>query len=259
MTKPEKKESRPAFGAVVNFDNMEALAVSANEYILLYMSASLQGNPESKVPGWCYASNDYISGKLRITSRGVQKMKQRLEDRDLLERDPAGNYRTTPVAYKCIIFGIKPNASHELSSPPATNLVRPPHELSSPYNTRDNTSLKGEEDIDDIMDLKNFVCGLNLQEDSMASRKIILDYIQPFFSKKWFMQQFEFCAAGVKLHRPIEEIITGWIINGHWVNVRSLSINKMAGWLRSTGKTFNTPKTQSNGRAKRKFTDDLAK
>lgn len=98
--------------------------LSVFEAVLIERINFFATNPDSKCPGWCYASRGTLAKELNITKRGIQKCIQRLVDAGILEISENG-------WMKCLI-------SDEQSSP-MMNKVPQRDELSSPNNNIDNT------------------------------------------------------------------------------------------------------------------------
>lgn len=98
--------------------------LSVFEAVLIERINFFATNPDSKCPGWCYASRGTLAKELNITKRGIQKCIQRLVDAGILEISENG-------WMKCLI-------SDEQSSP-MMNKVPQSDELSSPNNNIDNT------------------------------------------------------------------------------------------------------------------------
>ena len=97
--------------------------LSVFEAVLIERINFFATNPDSKCPGWCYASRGTLAKELNITKRGIQKCIQRLVDAGILEISENG-------WMKCLI-------SDEQSSP-MMNKVPQSNELSSPNNNIDN-------------------------------------------------------------------------------------------------------------------------
>ena len=100
--------------------------LSVFEAVLIERINFFASNPDSKCPGWCYASRGTLAKELNITKRGIQKCIQRLVDAGVLQISENG-------WMKCLI-------SDEQSSP-MMNKVPQSDELSSPNNNIDNTIL----------------------------------------------------------------------------------------------------------------------
>ena len=103
---------------------IEKYNLSVFEAVLIERINFFATNPDSKCPGWCYASRGTLAKELNITKRGIQKCIQRLVDAGILEISENG-------WMKCLI-------SDEQSSP-MMNKVPQSNELSSPNNNIDNT------------------------------------------------------------------------------------------------------------------------
>lgn len=100
--------------------------LSVFEAVLIERINFFANNPDSKCPGWCYASRSTLAKELNITKRGIQKCIQRLVDADILEVSENG-------WMKCLI-------SDEQNSP-MMNKVPQSDEQSSPNNNIDNNIL----------------------------------------------------------------------------------------------------------------------
>ena len=98
--------------------------LSVFEAVLIERINFFATNPDSKCPGWCYASRATLAKELNITKRGIQKCIQRLVDFGILEVSENG-------WMKCLI-------SDEQSSP-MMNKVPASDEQSSPNNNINNT------------------------------------------------------------------------------------------------------------------------
>lgn len=73
--------------------------LTPNEYCLAAYIDGLSKKDArySKVPGWGYASKEWLGRQLGFTRQGIQKILKRLIEKGLVERDPDTNYlRATP-------------------------------------------------------------------------------------------------------------------------------------------------------------------
>lgn len=232
--------------SVVRYRTREKLDISIAEFCFLDIVYNLSNNPQSKHPGWAYASNAYYEKLLGIGERGLQKMKNRMIKRGLLERHSITKQflRTSMTWYRVHVMGMDP----EQSSPPTPNKVRPAHELSAPNIHRDTPINREMGQVESLMDIKHHLMGSELLEDSIENRMIIWELIEPHIEAEWFVAQFKYSIGTIKVKAPIETIVNEWIRTGHWYNVYSLSINKIGGWIQTTGKRIsNGPKPQESG------------
>ena len=234
--------------SVVRYRTRWKLEISIAEFCFLDIIYNLSNNPQSNFPGWAYASNAYYEKLLGITERGIQKMKKRLIDRGLLERHPITNHflRTTMAWYRVHVMGL----DHEQSSPPATNKVHPDHEQSSPNIHSDIPIHMEVEEIKSLIDIKHILMATELLEDSIESRIRIWELVEPHIDKEWFIQTYEYSIGTASPKGTRKEVVDNWIRTAHWHNVYSLSINKIGGWIRSTGKKISNGK---QGQSKRTF------
>ena len=147
------------------------MGITCDEYTLIDFIFKAQSDPAARVPGWCDESRNDMAEFLVKTSRGIQKMLERLERLDLIEIHPGNRMtRATRAWYNAVVaeneklprpmnIGTKPlditvnrnqiegeqsspheqsspmNKVHtkgEQSSPTPMNKVHRPHEQSSP-------------------------------------------------------------------------------------------------------------------------------
>jgi len=114
-------------------------------------------------------------------------------------------------------------------------------------------------EVADMFGLMMEINKLNLPGESIAARQLIQKTVQPFYGCTWFIEQFKFCTANTKINVALDDLVDAWILNGHWQNVGAFQINKIGGWLNTTGKTYNQKQKSKNGGAgkKAKFSDDI--
>lgn len=77
----------------------QKFGLTPNEYCLAAYIDGLSKKDArySRVPGWCYASKDFLGKALGFTRQGIHKMINKLIDKELVERDLDTNYlRATP-------------------------------------------------------------------------------------------------------------------------------------------------------------------
>ena len=116
----------------------KALAITTNEYCLCDKVQKLMVNPESKVPGWSYASREYYADFLGITRRAVIYMIDRLCEMGLLEKNEVTkNLRVTKKWYDAVVVK-KLHPDGEKTSPELVKKLHPDGEKTSHNNKRDN-------------------------------------------------------------------------------------------------------------------------
>jgi len=253
------------------------LDVEVWEYHYLEMIKRLQSHPESKKPGWAYISNESAGYLLRKDPRTVQRAKERLYTKALIDRDKyTGHCRVTKITWEAMeLDKVTPEMISALSEqdrkevlaalypdrgdkmPPQSRQNAAPRGGKMPPNSNTDNEFDnwGWDHITDMFQLKNEICGLRIPRESIEARQTIQRLAAQFYDKKWFIEQFKFCVDGIKIHQSIEDIVNGWILNGHWTVVGTFEINKISGWLKTTGKSFNQPNNRSNGKAR--FQDDI--
>lgn len=115
-------------------DARVSLGLSLNEYCIADCIHRFASNPDSKVPGWCYASKQYMAGELGLTKEWVIKTISRLEEKGLLEKSEDGRLlRMTKKWFVAVI------SDGEQNSPPSVNGVHHTGEQNSPRT--DNKSI----------------------------------------------------------------------------------------------------------------------
>lgn len=116
------------------------LGITVNEYCLCDKVQKLMVNPQSKVPGWAYASRDHYADFLGITKRAVIYMIDRLCEAGLLERnDITKNLRVTAKWYNTVVVK-KLHPDGEIISPDAVKKLHPDGEIISPKNKRESNN-----------------------------------------------------------------------------------------------------------------------
>ena len=93
---------------LINHASRRALGISEAEYCLLDLVYKYATNPNSRVPGWCYASKPEIAKEREISERGLYKMASRLQGAGLLQTHPqTGHWRTTSKWFEAVIMVAK--------------------------------------------------------------------------------------------------------------------------------------------------------
>jgi hypothetical protein len=77
------------------------LGLSMNEYAVADLIYHYSNNPESPIPGWCFANKKTISEKLGLTERSVFAILTKLEAKKIVERHSQTHHlRVTSLWYK---------------------------------------------------------------------------------------------------------------------------------------------------------------
>lgn len=81
------------------------LDISLVEYCVADMITKLMGNPKSKAPGWCYATQARLAEFLGVTDRTIRSAESSLAASGLLEKDrETGHKRTTQKWYDEVVL-----------------------------------------------------------------------------------------------------------------------------------------------------------
>lgn len=123
-----KQQTDSPLYATVFYEARKRLEVSWNEYIYLDMVQKLHIHQK-----WCTKSLESCAKDLGITKRGVSKMKERLIEKGLLERNIKGSLRVTPKYTDIAVNKV----------PKSVNSVPFAGELSSTKNNNRITKIKG--------------------------------------------------------------------------------------------------------------------
>lgn len=124
-----------------------ALGITTNEYCLCDKVQKLQVNPESKSPGWSYASREHYAEFLGISKRAVIDMVNRLCKKGLLERNKVTkNLRVSKKWYEKVVVK-KLHPTSEETSPQPVKKLHPIGEETSPKNKRENKNEKKSEEV----------------------------------------------------------------------------------------------------------------
>lgn len=95
---------KPAF-TNINHIARSRLGLVMNEYAVADLIYNLSNNPSSIVPGWCYASKQYMGKVLCLTEQTIHANLNKLIDKDLVEKHPETKYlRTTAKWYANVVL-----------------------------------------------------------------------------------------------------------------------------------------------------------
>lgn len=83
----------------------QELKITTNEYCIADIIYHLSNNPKSKVQGWCYASRQAIGNFIGITKPSVLSIIERLEKKEIVEKDEETKYlRTTEKWFNTVVI-----------------------------------------------------------------------------------------------------------------------------------------------------------
>lgn len=108
-----KQEKEQLTYTVVIHSIRKKLKLSLIEYCLADSIYHLSNNPKSKIVGWCWASKTSLSKILGVSEPTVYGNINKLEHKDIIERDQNTHYlRTTNKWYENVVL-IKANAEYK--------------------------------------------------------------------------------------------------------------------------------------------------
>lgn len=83
----------------------KALGLTANEYMVADLIYNLSNNPDSRFPGWCYASKEFIASQLGLTRKQIHVIIKKLASLELLEKEePTKFIKTTSKWYGRVVI-----------------------------------------------------------------------------------------------------------------------------------------------------------
>jgi hypothetical protein len=127
----KNKNESPLYATLL-YEVRRKLDISIQEYFYLDMVYHLSHD------GWCYKSLESIARDMGTTKRGVMKMRDRLIERKLLEKNIKGHVKTT-VMYNSVLRSDNKSVN---KVPLSVNKVHPSGELSSTKNNNRITKNK---------------------------------------------------------------------------------------------------------------------
>ena len=122
--------------------------LSLSEYCIADMIFIMSSNPESIVPGWCYAKRQVIADYIGISKRAVQMAIKKLIEKGLVKKHEELEYiKTTQKWYDNVVcFGGGENLAPPVQEPTSegVKILHPPREKSAPpfpYNNNINKDI----------------------------------------------------------------------------------------------------------------------
>lgn len=120
--------------AVLHYDVQKKLNISWTEYIYLDMIYHLSYD------GWCIKSLENCAKDLGVTKRGLIKIKNRLQERGLIRKNPHGHLKVTRQYVDVAVNSVHRTPNMVVNKvPKPVNSVHSVGELSSPKNNNRNT------------------------------------------------------------------------------------------------------------------------
>lgn len=100
----QKKKGYIYAHTLVHHQERIALDLSILEYCVVDLIFQISNNPNSKYPGWCYASKGYMAECLDITRKTIHVILTKLMASQLVEKQESTGYlRAMPVWYDAIV------------------------------------------------------------------------------------------------------------------------------------------------------------
>jgi len=97
--------------------------LSLSEYCIADMIFIMSSNPESVIPGWCYARRQVLADYIGISKRAVQMAIKKLIEKGLVEKHEESEYiKTTLKWYNEVVCFSR----GETIAPPLQDSVAPP-------------------------------------------------------------------------------------------------------------------------------------